>query len=167
VPTLYLLRHAKSSWADPRLPDRERPLAPRGRRDAKRIAEHLRRLEVEAELVLCSRAVRTRETLELVRPALATSTVELEEELYGASSDELLARIGLVPDAVASVMLIGHNPGLQELALVLASGGDEPERLEAKFPTAALATLALSTPWSRVAQGEGMLAAYVVPKQLR
>jgi phosphohistidine phosphatase len=165
--TLYLLRHAKSSWDDPTLSDRERPLAPRGRRDAKRIAKHLRRTGSEPELVLCSSAARTRETLELVQPALAGPTVMVEEELYGASSDELLARVRLVPDAVASVMLIGHNPGIHELALSLASVGDELERLEAKFPTAALATFDLPKTWGQLAPADATLAAYVVPKQLR
>jgi phosphohistidine phosphatase len=167
VHALYLLRHAKSSWDDPALADRERPLAPRGRRDAKRVAKHLRRTGDEPELVLCSSAARTRETLELVRPALVGATVMVEEELYGASSDELLARIRLVPDAVVSVMVIGHNPGLHELALALASAGDERDRLEAKFPTAALATLALAKRWSQLAPKDATLAAYVVPKQLR
>jgi phosphohistidine phosphatase len=167
VRTLYLLRHAKSSWADPALPDRDRPLAPRGRRDAKRISKHLRRLGIQPELVLCSPAARTRETLELAQPASGTSTVMLEEQLYGASCNELLERIRLVPDAVGSVMLIGHNPSLQQLALVLASAGEELERLEAKFPTGALATLALEKTWSRLAPADAMLATYVVPKQLR
>jgi phosphohistidine phosphatase len=165
--TLYLLRHAKSSWDDPTLPDHERPLAPRGRRDAKRIAKHLRRLGLEPELILCSSAARTRETLELLRPAVGASEVIVEEDLYGASSDELLARIRLVPDSVASVMLIGHNPGLEQLALALASAGDELEQLAAKFPTAALATLAVANSWSRLAPGDATLEAYVVPKQLR
>jgi phosphohistidine phosphatase len=167
VHSLYLLRHAKSSWDDPTLADHERPLAPRGRRDTKRIAKHLQRVRIEPELVLCSSATRTRETLDRLRSALATSTIALEEELYGASSDELLARIHVVPDSVGSVMLIGHNPGLHELAVILASTGDELEGLEAKFPTAALATLALATTWSRLAPGDATLEAYVVPKQLR
>jgi phosphohistidine phosphatase len=167
VHALYLLRHAKSSWADPTLADRERPLAPRGRRDAKRIADHLRRVGCEPELVLCSSAARTRETLELVRPALGASMVVLEDALYAASSGELLARVRLVPDAVASVMLIGHNPGLHQLGLALALAGDELERLAAKFPTGALATLACGTAWSRLAPVEATLTAYIVPKQLR
>jgi len=166
VRTLYLLRHAKSSWDDPALPDDQRPLAPRGRRDGKRIAEHLRREEIEPELVLCSSAARTRETLELLRPALGGATILVEDELYGASSDQLLARIRLVPDEVTSVLVIGHNPGLHELALALAAAGDELERLEEKFPTAALATLASTEPWGRVAPGGATLTAYVVPKQL-
>jgi phosphohistidine phosphatase len=167
--TLYLLRHAKSSWADPTLPDPDRPLAPRGRRDAKRIANHLARLEIEPELILCSPAQRTRETLQLLRPALGASpTVRLEADLYAASSPSLLERVRAVPETTASVMLIGHNPGLHELALVLASAGAELERLEATFPTAALATLTLAnTPWSQLSDADALLTAYVVPKQLR
>ena len=165
--TLYLLRHAKSSWDDPTLADHERPLAARGRRDSKRIAKHLRRLGIEPELVLCSPATRTRETLEVLRPAIGTSTVMFEEELYLASSNRLIARIHLVPDSVASVLLIGHNPGLHELALALVAAGDDMERLEEKFPTAALATLAFGDAWSRLARADATLTAYVVPKQLR
>ena len=165
--TLYLLRHAKSSWSDPTLPDRERPLAPRGRRDAKRIADHLVRLGIAPELVLCSSARRTRETLELLEPALGAATVSLEAELYAAWAGALLERLHAVPETVASVMLIGHNPGLQELALELVSAGDELARLEAKFPTAALATLTIATAtWGRLSRGDAVLAVYVVPKQL-
>jgi phosphohistidine phosphatase len=165
---LYLLRHGKSSWAEPTLADRDRPLSLRGRRDAKRIATHLVRQGVKPELVLCSTAERTRETLELMHTALAdTSTIEFEDELYGASANSLLERLRLVPGAVASVMMIGHNPGLQDLALVLAAGGAELERLEAKFPTAALATLALeNATWAELSPAEAVLADWVIPKQL-
>jgi phosphohistidine phosphatase len=167
--SLHLLRHAKSSWDDSTLADRERPLAPRGRRAAKAIAKHLVRVGIEPDLVLCSSATRTRETLELVRPAFRDEPkVSFEDELYAASSDALLERLRLVPEAVASVMVIGHNPGLQDLALLLASGGTELERLKAKFPTAALATLTLATPaWRQLSEGGAVLDAYVVPKELR
>jgi phosphohistidine phosphatase len=167
--TLYLLRHAKSSWDDRSLPDRDRPLAPRGRRDAKRIAKHLARLGTGPELILCSPSKRTRQTLDLIRPVLgATSTVTLDEDLYAASSDDLLERVRLVPEAVASVMLIGHNPGLHRLALELASDGGELDRLEAKFPTAALATLTIAErTWNGLRPADAVLAAFVVPKQLR
>src|SRR5712691_5192063 len=112
--TLYLLRHAKSDWSDPTLPDHERPLAQRGRRDAKRIGRHLVQLGIAPELVLCSSARRARETLERLQPAFGTtSTVKVEAELYAASSDQLLDRIRAVPEKVTSLMLIGHNPGLQ------------------------------------------------------
>jgi phosphohistidine phosphatase len=166
--TIYLLRHAKSSWVVPTPSDHERPLAPRGRRDARRIADHLVRLGIEPELVLCSSAERARATVELLRPALdATPTVRFEARLYAASPDKLLQRIRALPEAVASVMLVGHNPGLHQLALVLASSGAELERLKGKFPTAALATLALpNTMWSQVTPADALLTGYVVPKQL-
>jgi phosphohistidine phosphatase len=167
--TLYLLRHAKSSWDEPELADQERPLAPRGRRDAKRIAKHLLQSGVQPELVLCSSAVRTRETLELVRPGLgAAAEVTVEDGLYGASSTELVERVRAVPDAVDSVMLIGHNPGIQDLALVLAGSGAELERLRTKFPTAALASLTpgMAT-WRELSAGEAVLDGFVVPKELR
>lgn len=165
--TIYLLRHAKSSWSDSALPDHERPLAPRGRRAAKVIAKHVRQAGIEPELVLCSSAERTRETLELVRHALGDAPVQIEDELYTASSDRLLERLRAVGDEVASVMLIGHNPALQDLALALASTGAELERLHAKFPTAALATLVVpGGSWSGLAAGDAELAAYVVPREL-
>jgi phosphohistidine phosphatase len=167
VHTLYLLRHAKSSWSDPTLADHERPLSPRGHRDAKRIADHIRRLGIAPALVLCSTSRRTRETLELLRPALDAATVSLEPELYAASADTLLERLHAVPGEVASVMLIGHNPGLEDLARLLASDGPELGRLETKFPTAALATLTLPTAtWQRLFEADALLTAYVVPKEL-
>jgi phosphohistidine phosphatase len=164
--TLYLLRHAKSSWDDPTLADHDRPLAPRGRRDAKRVAGHLRDLGVEPGLVLCSSSARTRETLEFLLPVIGGSTVLYEDGLYGASRDELLARVRSVPDEVESLMLIGHNPEMEDLALGLASSGDELGRVREKFPTAALATLTFATSWSRLVPGDAVLESYVVPKQL-
>src|SRR5262249_6434095 len=134
---------------------------------ATRIAKHLRALSVEPELVLCSSAARTRETLELIRPAVDAATIEIEEELYAASDDELLERIRRVTDEVASAVVIVHDPVLQQLARALASDGVERDRLAVKFPTAALATLAFSSNWNRLASGEATLAAYVVPRELR
>ena len=91
----------------------------------------------------------------------------LDDALYAASSGELLDRIRRVRAEVASVMLIAHNPGLQQLALVLASSGEELPRLKDRFPTAALATLAVpETTWGRLDRGDAFLTAYVVPKEL-
>jgi phosphohistidine phosphatase len=136
---VYLLRHAKSSWKHPELADHDRPLVRRGKRAAKGIAKHMRAQELEPELVLCSTARRARETLERIEPALGRGPVRVEGELYGASAHDLLARLRRLPDDVGSVLVIGHNPGIHELALELA--GPAPE-LTGKFPTAALATLA-------------------------
>ena len=140
---LFVLRHAKSSWKDPGQADHDRPLAGRGRRAAKALARHLREERIEPELVLCSTARRARETLERIEPALGVADVRFEPALYGASAGALLERLHDVPDHVGSVMLIGHNPGLQELALELAHSGPKLHELAAKFPTAALATLEL------------------------
>jgi phosphohistidine phosphatase len=165
VKRLFLLRHAKSSWDDPRLDDHDRPLAPRGLRGSAVMAEHLRQERIAPTLVLCSPARRTRETLERVMP-LDRAEVRIEDELYRASSKDLLQRLREVPDEVDSVMLIGHQPAIQQLALQLAAEGSELERLKAKFPTAALATLDFPGEWSGLGRGSAELVAYVKPKQL-
>jgi phosphohistidine phosphatase len=169
VKTLYLLRHAKSSWDDPGLDDRDRPLAPRGRRAAKRIAAHLRRSGIAPELVLCSPARRTRDTLERIATALPDPPVKFEPGLYAASEGHLLEVVqGVAPD-VESLLVIGHNPGLHDLALSLAGRGDSDtlERLREKLPTGALATLTFTvTAWADVGPGEGELVGYVLPRQL-
>jgi phosphohistidine phosphatase len=166
VKRLFLLRHAKSSWDDPRLDDRDRPLAPRGRRASELIAGHLRREGIAPSLVLCSSATRARETLQRVIPALDASDVSIEDELYGASSEGLLQRLREVPGDLESVMLVGHQPAIQELALDLAGDGAELARLRAKFPTGALATLLFAGDWSELAPGSAELVAYVKPKEL-
>jgi phosphohistidine phosphatase len=161
---LYLLRHAKSSWKHPELADHDRPLAGRGRRAAKTIAKYVREQGIAPELVLCSTARRARETLERIEPALGRRAVRVEGELYGASAAQLLERIRRVPDSVDSVLLIGHNPGMQDLALALA--GTAPE-IEAKYPTAALATLAYSgSAWSDLGPGAAELVDLARPRDL-
>ena len=166
VRTLYLLRHAKSSWADPMLPDRERPLAPRGRRDAERIANHLLRLESSRS---SSCAPRPREHARRssccnLRSARRPSCSRRSCTPHPGTS---CSRASCSSPTRSCPCLIGHNPGLHQLALVLVSAGEELGRLEAKFPTGALATLALAKSWSRLVPGDAMLAAYVVPRQLR
>lgn len=121
---LFLLRHAKSSWDEPSLADHDRPLAPRGRKAAKRIGAHVRREQIRVALVLCSSARRARETLDLVAPP---GEVRIERELYGATSAELLERVRRVPDDVDAVMLIGHEPAIRDLAVGLV--GSETELL--------------------------------------
>jgi phosphohistidine phosphatase len=164
---LYLLRHAKSSWDDPTLADHDRPLAPRGRRAARVLAGHLQREGVAPELVLCSSSRRTRQTLKRIKAALRDKAdVQIESELYAASAAELLEVLHEVPDEVKSVMLIGHNPGIQDLAMSLASAGSEIPRLRSKFPTAALATLELNGTWRELAPGSAELVSLVKPKEL-
>lgn len=165
---LFVLRHAKSSWEEPGLEDHDRPLAPRGQRAAKLIAEHLRAGEIAPALVLCSSARRARETFEAVAPA---GEVVVEPGLYRADQVALIERLRAVPAQTASVMLIGHNPSLQMLVSQLADDRDrEPEEALAavrrKFPTGALATLELSCDWSALAPKCAKLVAFVRPKDL-
>lgn len=167
--TLLLLRHAKSSWADPALADHDRPLAPRGAQAARRIAAHLLSEGVRPALVLCSSARRARDTLEALRPVLGESAdVQTESELYGADVSEIIQRLRIVDPQVASVMIVGHNPGLHDLAMKLAGDGDETalQRLRTKFPTGALATLDLSAGWAALEAGQAYLSRLVVPRYL-
>lgn len=160
---LFILRHAKSSWDDPGLPDHERPLAPRGEKAAARISEHVRSEEIAPELVLCSTALRARQTLAALLPVLPGDVeVRLEDELYGASLDGLLARLREVDDSVGAVLVIGHNPTLHALALALTGRGDALDR----FPTGALATVAVAGRWAELGEGAGELEDIVVPREL-
>jgi phosphohistidine phosphatase len=164
---LYLLRHAKSSWDDPTLTDRDRPLAPRGRRAAGIMGEHLHQQGIAPELVLCSGSRRTRQTLERISPGLGTGAdVQIRSELYAASAAELLEVLRDVPDAVESVMVIAHNPGIQDLALRLVGGGRDLARVRRKFPTAALATLEVDGSWRELGPGRTVLVSFVKPKEL-
>ena len=128
----------------------------------------MRRKKIRPALVLCSTSVRTRQTLEAIQPSLGKKcAVELVPELYGASEQELLERLRALPEGVGSGMLIGHNPGLQDLALALASRGTELEHLREKFPTGAFATLVVEgDSWAALNPGDAELVDYVVPRQL-
>jgi phosphohistidine phosphatase len=166
--TVILLRHGKSSWSDSTLADIDRPLAPRGERASRKVANYMRQQRIQPALVLCSPALRTRQTLEAVRSSLGKRcAVEVVPELYAASEEELLGLLQALPESVRSVMLIGHNPGLHDLALVLASRGADLPQLEEKFPTCALARLVVrSESWTALTPGEAELVEYLVPRQL-
>jgi phosphohistidine phosphatase len=160
---LALIRHAKSSWADPDLDDHERPLNARGRRAATLVGRHLHEAGLEPDVVLCSSATRARQTLESLDLPSATEVV-VEDQLYGASASELLARLRTVPAAVGSVLVLGHNPGVEELARMLV---DDDRALPAKFPTAAVADLRLPTRrWNELETHTGRLEGFVIPRML-
>jgi phosphohistidine phosphatase len=118
--------------------------------------------------VLCSTARRARETFEGIASALGDDPeVRFEDGLYGASADALLARLQAIPEDVESAMLIGHNPSIESLALLLAASGNDLDRLRSKFPTGALATLTFDVPWAELAPGTATLTAFVRPKDLK
>jgi len=162
VKTLHLLRHAKSDWEDEALRDHERPLAPRGIKAARRLAEHFEKAPLEVDLVLCSTARRTRETLELILPALGKVEVKFEHELYGAGADELELRLRRLPSKVRAVLVVGHNPGLEELAsLLLGRGGP------GHFPTGALASLRFgAADWRSIRAVAAEVIGFVTPKEI-
>jgi len=166
---LLVLRHAKSSWSNASLDDHDRPLAPRGRRAAEVLAAHVATIDPPPALVLCSTARRAQDTLEPVRSRLPDSTELLvEDNLYGAPAPVLLARLRQVPEAIPSVMVVGHNPGLEDLVRGLGRDGDPGliARFRTKFPTGALATIGFTGPWKELGSGPATLEAFVVPADL-
>ena len=164
---LFLLRHAKSAWDDPTLRDRDRPLAPRGRKAAKRVARWAKKHRVRPQLVVCSDAVRAQQTLQRMLPSLGQPAVWFEGTLYAAAADTLLDRVRALPDEVDEAMLVGHNPGLMELLLVLAAPGPLRERAYGNVPTGALAELEAEVDrWADVSPGEARLTEFVLPREL-
>lgn len=164
---LLLLRHAKSSWADPGTRDHDRPLAERGRNAAALVGRYLQQETLVPDLVLCSSALRTCETLaRLDLPARVE--VVVTHDLYLAHPRTVLDLVRAVDDAVSTLMVVGHNPTTHELALDLAGGGDADgiERLGRKFPTGALAVLGLGGPWADTAAGAATLERFVAPRDL-
>jgi phosphohistidine phosphatase len=173
---LFLLRHAKSSWDDPLLEDHDRPLAARGLRAVQMLGQYIRESGIRPTQVLCSSSRRTRETLAGIGPG---GEALIEAELYDAGCDALIERLRRVPEDVDSVMLIGHNPAMQMLALRLAGANGaecadgtrrpvdgELAEVQRKFPTGALATLTFDCEWSRLGPGRAKLAGFVRPKAL-
>ncbi len=165
---LWLLRHAKSSWDDPALPDEDRPLAPRGRRAAAAMASHLAAQRVEPDLVLCSSGLRARQTLATVLPSLGEAlVVRIEPALYTFDARALLGRLRREDDDVASLLLVGHNPALQELALTLATDGPGRARVAERLPTGALVTIVLpEDSWAAAGEGSAEIIALVAPRDL-
>ena len=167
--TLYVLRHAKSSWDDSKQADHDRPLAPRGRRAAELIGKYIADQGVTPDLVLCSTARLARETLEGI--GLSGAETMLSPTLYSASADELIARLATSPEGMGSILVVGHNPALQTLILKLAKpdyhlAPGPLDELRRKFPSGALATLTFEGSWAKLAPGCAEVTAYVRPKDL-
>ena len=172
--TIYLLRHAKSDWVDPGVKDHDRPLNARGREAAPAMAAYIKAKGYRPDLVLCSTARRTVETFDLVKAALGEGVaVKFEESLYLAEPRQLMERLRRLDDAVKAVMVIGHNPGIAQVAAELsASPEDEAQeklhrRMRDKFSTCALAVItARAKSWRDVRSGRGALKDFMRPKDL-
>ena len=162
---LLVLRHAKSD-RPPGTRDFDRPLAKRGRRDAPRVGEWLREEGLVPDLVLSSPAARARETVERILPALriGTGAIEWDGRVYEGRLDGLLAVLADVPATARRVLLVGHNPGLEDLVLHL--GGDVPIPDDGKLlPTAAIARLRMPADWSRLHPRAGELVGIRRPRE--
>lgn len=159
--TLMLLRHAKSDWGDASLRDFDRPLAARGKRDAPRVGKALRKRGSLPGVIISSPAARAKATIDaVIKAAKLDGELQFDESIYGASSAELLKLIRRLRDASSCALLIGHNPGFEDLLERLTGSHD-------RMPTAALACIEFQIDrWEDVENGEGRLAWMVIPKQL-
>ena len=169
--TLSLLRHAKSSWADPDLDDYERPLAKRGAKAAPDTGKYLKRQKLRPDLILCSGAVRARATLDLVLAELGSPAPEVryDDALYRTSPTIMLGALQKIGTPYRHVMMIGHNPELHTLSLELIGDGRRKDiaALKTKFPTAALAVVVFDAAvWSKIRAGSGRLECFVTPLPL-
>lgn len=167
---LAILRHAKSSWDDPSLDDFNRPLNDRGWKTARRMGRELKHRELKFDLVLSSTAARARETIDGVQDKYDLDcAIEFEPDLYLASEGELLQRVRSLDEKVKSALLVGHNPGLEQLIAKLTRNDKDGlrRRIEGKFPTGALAVVELpGHHWSKVKPGEGEVVELILPKDL-
>ena len=159
--TLYLLRHAKSSWKDAELADFERPLKKRGREAAEAMGHFLASKKVDLSVLISSPSIRTRQTVEIVLRHARRLGVEpqFDQRIYEASLATLVQIVSEIPDDKKSVMLVGHNPGMEELLALLT-------RENRHMPTCALARISLDSGWNEAGRGSGKLEWFVTPKDL-
>jgi len=165
---LVLLRHAKSDWPQD-VADHDRPLAPRGRRDAPLVGRWLTAGRYRPDAVVCSTARRARETWDLASATLADASgaappVRYEPRVYEATVLGLLMLVRELPDEYHTVTVVGHNPGIAELVVGLAAPPPQPP---VSFPTAAVAVLGLHGSWSDAGPAEARLLAFAVPADMR
>ncbi|MFD4320685.1 SixA phosphatase family protein [Streptomyces sp. NPDC058548] len=169
---LLVLRHAKSAWPKG-VADQDRPLGPRGLRDAPAVGSFLAGAGGLPDLVLCSPARRAHDTWELAAAELDRAVpTRHDPRLYGADGPELLDVLQGVSDEVGTLLLVGHNPGLEDLILLLAAGAagadeDLLDRVRTKFPTSAVAVLTWSGTWNDLRPGAALLTDLAIPRGVR
>lgn len=167
--SLHLLRHAKSSWKDPGLNDHDRPLNKRGRQTAKMMAAYLRRAKIAPDVVICSTAVRAQQTLDpIIKAAKKQPSIILARGIHEGAQRTLWEQLWILPESARSVLLIGHNPALQDLALELAHA-DLSNLLPSaggKFPTGAMASFRFDGAWKALEPHGAVLASFITPRAL-
>ncbi len=168
--TLTLLRHAKSGWDDPVSRDFDRPLNAKGKRAAQTVGRHMRELRLEFDHVVASPAIRVGETLDAIEAGYGRKLGPVwERRIYLASAATLLDVVHELPGGAERVLMVGHNPGLEDLVLMLVPEGADGLRalVEQKYPTATLAEMTLDVAgWDAVSAGGGVLTRYVRPRDL-
>ncbi len=167
--SLTLLRHAKSGWDDPVSRDFDRPLNPRGRRAARTVAREMKAQGLAFDRVLASPARRVMETLEEVAAGYGAIQPDYDQRLYLASTATLLEIVQAIPDEIERLLLVGHNPGLEELALCLSRRDEAGLRgeVEVKYPTGTVAEIALPVErWAEVSEGKGRIERFIRPRDL-
>jgi len=169
--SLLLLRHAKSSWDNSDLDDFDRPLNSRGLKAAPMVGKWIADQGLSPDLILCSGARRTRETLGLILPFMrGDQEIRVENEIYSADGAvDLLDRLHSFGKGTPTIMIIGHNPAMQDLVLTLSGTGDtdDLQQVSTKFPTASLAEIEFkATDWSAVSAGSGVLKNLVLPRRI-
>jgi phosphohistidine phosphatase len=165
--SLHLLRHAKSSWNDSSLNDHERPLSKRGRQTAKMMAVCLRRAKITPDLVICSTAVRAQQTLDpIIKAMKKPPKIVLVRGIHEGAQQTLWEQLWNLPESAKTVLLIGHNPALHNLALELAHADlDTPlPSADEKFPTGAMASFRFDGAWKALEPHRAFLASYITPK---
>jgi phosphohistidine phosphatase len=164
---LTLLRHAKSGWDDPALRDFDRPLNPRGRRAARTVGREMRRLGLVFDRVVASPARRVVETLDEVADSYGALDPHYDERLYLASPETLLEVAHGAPDATLRLLLVAHNPGLEELVLRLSPESALRSEVALKYPTATLAEMTFDVAsWRRIEEARATLTRFIRPRDL-
>lgn len=161
---LLLMRHARATWASPGVRDFDRPLDAEGRAEAASIGAAMARRALRPDVVLCSPAVRTVETLIGLGDIATASRMIHPRRLYDGGASDYIEEIAGVRDA-ETTLLIGHNPMMEAVATALAGNGDEAARrsLASGFPTGALAMLRFETPFAGIERGAGRVEAFITP----
>ena len=168
---LLLLRHAKSSWDDPQLADHARPLNGRGRQAAGAMAREMRRLGLVPDFVVVSSARRTLQTLAALEPWDTPPVVEPLDTLYLADAEDMLDVVRGLPSTAQRVLLVGHNPGMHNLAMMLAGAhaaavDKQVQRMASGYPSGTLAEFSVAAPWRDLREGGGRLVRFLRPADL-
>jgi phosphohistidine phosphatase len=169
VKRLTVLRHAKSSWDHASLGDFDRPLNERGWKDARRIGKELKHRRMTFDLGLASPAARVRETIDGLIETYGEPTfpIHFDKRVYLAETSELFTLVRAIPDEAHAALLVGHNPGLEQLLVELGRDGNYRDRIAEKYPTAALAVVELPVKsWAEVGPGSGTITTLILPKEL-